>query len=816
MQNTRGLEAKHEHAAKLIARDTRPIGTRVAEFLSDPYANLSIYVSSAIIAYLCPQIIDIILIINLLLFIFIKTRQFTLPFKLPQSSKKKDFNDLTPGSNQPKIAAGISFLGNQKISKEELWLTNSDLRTHILIFGSTGSGKTESLISLAFNSLIQGSGFIYVDGKGDNSLFAKIFSMVRTMGREDDLLLINFMTGARDIIGPQSNRLSNSMNPFANGSSSMLSQLVISLMDSTSGDQSGDMWKGRAINFVESIMSILCAMRDAGHILLDANSIRNYFMIEKLESIVIDLKFPIRDDLYISIENLPPKVIDPIKNYLINLPGYNPKNKFNQAGEVREQHGFITMQLTRVFGSLADAYGHIMRTNLAEVDVKDVVLNRRILVVLLPALEKSPEELANLGKVIIASLKAMMAAGLGDKVEGKFIDVISNKPTNSLSPFVCIMDEYGYYAVKGFAIVAAQARSLGFCAVFAGQDLPAFQKASKEEAASIGANCNVKICMKLEDPLETWDYFNKTAGETYVTNVSGFQLPNGSLALNYLDSRSTSVERRQRIELLDLKDQREGEAHIFFKSNVIRANMFFANPKPVIELKINQLLKVDKPDPLLLIDIATRINKFSRVLNDTQFKMPKNITMHADILCIQKAFTNASMKYSVLERSIEALATLLESQIEKHLTIDKYYKSIPNEQCTNIFSSLEKPSRYTFNLLGQYIQVFSQPLIKASNVLEVLKEIEYLSTKNIQQAEQLSQKLLFELEKNTSFPNIEAKSSKTIHNAILMNKKQTFIDSLNDILMLFDLDPISYPEESTETMLPQLPQLHELDDDKYS
>ena len=63
---------------------------------------------------------------------------------------------------------------------------------------------------------------------------------------------------------------------------------------------------------------------------------------------------------------------------------------------------------------------------------------------------------------------------------------------------MCILDEYGYYAVEGFAVVPAQARSLGFSAIFAGQDLPAFQKASKEEAASIGANYNIKICMKLK------------------------------------------------------------------------------------------------------------------------------------------------------------------------------------------------------------------------------------------------------------------------------------------------------------------------------
>jgi intracellular multiplication protein IcmO len=153
------------------------------------------------------------------------------------------------------------------------------------------------------------------------------------------------------------------------------------------------------------------------------------------------------------------------------------------------------MQLVRIFTSLADTYGHILRIRLPEVDLSDVVLNRRILCVLLPALEKSPEELANLGKIIIATLKSMMAAGLGDSVEGEWKDLIDRKPTNAETPYLCILDEYGYYAVEGFAVVPAQARSLGFSVIFAGQDLPAFQKASKEEAASIGANTNIKICM---------------------------------------------------------------------------------------------------------------------------------------------------------------------------------------------------------------------------------------------------------------------------------------------------------------------------------
>jgi hypothetical protein len=62
------------------------------------------------------------------------------------------------------------------------------------------------------------------------------------------------------------------MNPFANGSSSMLSQLVTSLMDSGGNGGDGDMWKGRAINFVESLMKMKknnsksCAIKRYGNV----------------------------------------------------------------------------------------------------------------------------------------------------------------------------------------------------------------------------------------------------------------------------------------------------------------------------------------------------------------------------------------------------------------------------------------------------------------------------------------------------------------------------------------------------------------------
>jgi len=650
----RGLDEQHEMSPQLLLRDTRTTGMRVVDFFKDPINSASLLIGFAVAAFLFAAITEVFTLVAIGIFFYAYTRKSKLPFRMPQRSGAADYNDPLPGSNKPRKARGICFFGNRKSTGEELWFNNDDMRTHVLIFGSTGSGKTVALTSLAFNALVQGSGFLYVDGKGDNSLFANIFSMTRYMGREDDLLLINFMTGARDVIGAQEKRLSNTMNPFCNGSSSMLTQLVVSLMDSGGQNSDGDMWKGRAIVFVEALMKVLVYMRDKGKILLDANTIRNYFELPRLEAIAMDKMF-IRDKQEpASLADTPDLVLEPITNYLINLPGYDRSKKGKQASTVLEQHGFITMQLTKVFGSLADTYGHIIRTNLAEVDLKDVVLNRRILVVLLPALEKSPDELSNLGKVIIASLKAMMAAGLGESVEGTYKEVITRKPTNANTPFMCILDEYGYYAVKGFAVVPAQARSLGFSVIFAGQDLPAFQKASKEEALSIGANTNIKICMKLEDPLDTWDFFSKTAGESYVTKVDSFQTNAQSILNNYMDSRSASSEKRARIDLLDLKEQREGEAHIFFKSKIVRARMFYANPQPVERMRMNHFLKVEKPVGRVLIDLENRIDQFTSVLQSSETVFDDFQEESDEIQFIAEQLVNSTEENSI-ERSVTAL-----------------------------------------------------------------------------------------------------------------------------------------------------------------
>jgi hypothetical protein len=449
--------------------------------------------------------------------------------------------------------------------------------------------NTEFLISVVYNGLIHGSGFIYVDGKGDAKLYKSIYSMVRAVGRDDDVLILNFQTGAKDVFGPQTSKMSNTLNIFAQGSAGMLSQAVIGLISSGKSD----VWSERANSFVEAIMKPLVFLRDYYNQPLDVLTVRRYFDLKELEKLALE-----GPSQFIGIEN----ALSGLFAYLTNLPGWLEENACAGKGRenpdakhestVLEQHGYITMQLVRIFNSLADTYGYIMNTPQAEIDLTDVFLNRRILVVLLPALEKSPAELSNLGKIIVATLKATMAIGLGAQIEGETERIIDSRPTNAPSPFMCVLDEYGYYAVEGFAVVPAQARSLGFSAIFAGQDLPAFEKASKPEAQSTLANTNSKFCGKLECT-ETYEYFRKLAGEGTFSKVSGLEKYMGGtgMASSYRDTANVSLEKMGRVSQEDLKSHTSGRWHYFYATTIVYLNSFYANPPAVSHLRTNYFIR---------------------------------------------------------------------------------------------------------------------------------------------------------------------------------------------------------------------------------
>ena len=602
MPQYKGSSRRHEVRASRRRKDTRLFGQKVSDFLSSPDGAIIFLIGLVFLAIGMVKVPFSGEFILLLLWVFwrsfgdMRRRSFDFPYRVPVEAKLRD------GSTQKGkgLGVGITMLGNDLETKEQIYAGDSDLRTHQLVLGTTGSGKTEYLLGLVFNSLVQNTGFIYVDGKGDPALQKNIFKLARRVGRECDLLIINFITSGRDFVDKQYDKVTNNMNMMGNTSSGMLIELIVALMDDSGGG--GDMWKGRAISFVAALTRPLVYLRDKGYITLAPESYLDYFELNAIEELVWEHKGKYGDMFDV--------VCAPLRSYLLTLPGYQKTKIKKQETKTLEQHGFIVMQLTRIFNDLTFNYGHIFKTRVGDVDFYDVVINRRLLVVLLPALERAPDSMRMLGKMIVGSIKQMMAGCLGNRVEGLVREIIDSRPTNAKVPFYTILDEYGYYAVIGFAVAPAQARSLGFSVIFAAQDFSSLKKSSAEEADATWENTNIRAVGRITSgqKSETWERVQGAAGESEEARMSGFERRPGTMNEVFRQQDSVTIERRSRLDYDDLAMQQDGEFTFLIGKKerggqsggvrVIRGMGFYtgggAVPK---EMRINDFLPIQPPEP---------------------------------------------------------------------------------------------------------------------------------------------------------------------------------------------------------------------------
>lgn len=608
----------------LLARDARPLGYRMRDVATENGGIIMVIMGIFIFllpliplfqAFSVPLLVETIFIFGCFFNLYArkKTKQYEFKARMERNKNGKIEND------------GLIYLGNTNDENTEIWFSNDDVRSHMLVLGTTGSGKTRFLLGLLYQAMLIGAGAMYVDGKGDNTVWWLVYSLCRRLGREDDLLLINYLVGSgvADFDSSRNlTRLSNTTNPLAQGTGEQLRSMIVGLMRDSGGD--GDMWKGRASAMLGGLLKTLTYLRDRGEIKLDVELIRDYLPLDKI------IELSRRTDIK-------PSKIAPIKKYLLELPGYTEDDAI--TGDINpkayEQHTYLTMQLTEVMADLSETYGHIFGVPLGEVDFKDVVFNRRILFVMLPALEKDPDALSGLGKLIVAGVRSALGPALGNSTEGTKRDVVDKKPTNSKVPFLLILDEYGYYSVKGFAVVAAQARSLGVGVVFAGQDYPSFKKGGEEEAASTVANTNITVIMKLQDSKETFELVESRGGEADITVTSGHE-NKGSMFSTYTDQNQTRIERRKRINLRDLMSQRPGAAHIMFSDKVVRGQLFYADPELVSKAYLNKFLMINEASAEKIRKINGAFNQLEQLASATKptEQRPSSNTTDQEIISI--------------------------------------------------------------------------------------------------------------------------------------------------------------------------------------
>ena len=581
----RGLEDQEAQERKRLLRDVRTFGQKATDTLAKGPVQIGGIFVSGLCLLLFPMYATPLFCVGVLFFVlrFRCASNERLPFRLPMGLSGTDKGDPLPGRRGFAKPEGLFFLGNRMQDGKELWLKGKDILTHCLLFGTTGSGKTETLVSLSYNSLATGSGLFYIDPKASPKLAVQIWQMARFLGRDDDYRVLNYGTSGK-VKGKSPRRLSNTNNPFTFGSAEALTQLLVSLMPASDGANS--IFADKAQALISGVMYALVDLRDKGLLKLSTSVIRDALALEKC--VALALRPELDEESRASIQAA------------LGTSGWIAGREMkDQPPSFAEQFGYAQSYFGKALSSLTDTYSHIYGAEDGEVDFADAIMQRRILVVLLPSLEKAPAELASLGKISLSAIRNACAVGLGAQIEGDAADVLEALPTDAIGigPYLCIVDEYAAIVTPGFEVVLTQGRGLGIAAIVASQDYAGILEADKKGAQQMVANTSIKIFMKMQDAEKTWELLRGQAGQSTVVRTTGYSVNEKAGASDYRDTMSTTVEKEDRVELRDLQEQIEGEAHFIFSGQVVRGDMFFANPSlKKAQLRVPQLLQLGQED----------------------------------------------------------------------------------------------------------------------------------------------------------------------------------------------------------------------------
>lgn len=631
-----GIERNQEVSNAFLARDIRPMSQRIQEWMTFPKNSAKFWIICAGILIVLPFFwLPFLFTLGMLrLFQVNWLKERKLPIRYPVWTKKIDpSTSVDDGDGKKKKrfpAGGIAFLGNERggrtvVGGDEVWESDSDLRTHRLLMATTGGGKTNTLMSICANAMCWGSGFFYSDGKAQNNVFITISQMMDMFWRQEDLLVINFMKGGADPFEKygkfrktglqEESRSSNTFNPIGRANHETINQLMSSIMPKAGGD--GAIWQTKAINMMLGVVQSAAYLRTIGLQRLSFRIIRENIALGN----IIKLSRPFFEVAGEKIE-LPEEAVEPLRAYLaVGLPGFTWKTVLQCEAEGKpfpsqmlDQHGYLTGQFTRTLSMMTDTYGNIFQDSLPEVDMMDVITNNRVLFVMIPSLEKSSEETASLGKLVVAAAKQMMAVNLGEKIEGNAKELTEDRPTNTLVPYEFIMDELGYYFAEGIDLMFAQGRSLGIALTASGQDFQAMTRNpdNKTGVESMLANTRTKIALANEDVKETFEVMQKAAGQATIAEIDGFDMSEPNLFGNNAPKAGERIklERRDRITLDELQGLQAGDGVLLYAGRVIRIAMFnmFANGKAANGMPLGFVIDKDSAvvvNTLLPVELPT-------------------------------------------------------------------------------------------------------------------------------------------------------------------------------------------------------------------
>ena len=603
-----GPQDFHEQRGGIAYRDTRTVGVHLKEALTTGASAIGL-VGMAATVFAAPALTTVIVPLALAYAGYVMTRPITMPLRLPADTRRKDYGNPVPdpkrlGVQRPGPAKGDWFLGWDDTTGQQIWLAGEDMTMHAVLPGATGSGKTQFIYSLLCNALAQGSGFTIVDAKGSNNLVFSVAALLQRWGMGANLRIINLIVSDGD-------RKTNTWNPFGSVNAEGMTELLLTLFlpEDENGGGNSQHFKDRADALIRSMAHVFVWLRDHCGIPVTAETIRaNFSDIQSL----IDLtrspdhsnaqrRFHFYNDTAGKIETIPlppefpAQLLNPVRAYVAETGGYSSeKGDASGQDKVREQHSYVVGGFARTFTQMTTTLRHIFQCAVPDIDFRDIIFNRRVLVVLIPSLENSTATNAALGKTIITALRYALAGALGTSLEGSYEDLVTNRPSASPTPYPIIIDEGGYIATRGLDVMMAQGRELNISLLLSFQEVGSFYATlGRDRSVPLLGNPKLKIIENLEDSGPTREWIEQTAGTMQVSVLPGYDT---SAALGvYTDQTRADIREVKRVSWSDVQSLQQGQAIVLFRGKRIYTRLFYAGVKPSGVNRVFPMLSLARP-----------------------------------------------------------------------------------------------------------------------------------------------------------------------------------------------------------------------------